>query len=456
MSRKTPDSDSSGESKTGASHLLSVNELQTGFSKHDLTPEGVVADYRSRIEERESQVQAWKHLDWQGVEKRLEFLTAIPQSKRSPLWGVPIAVKDIFDTVDMPTGYGSEIYRNNRPSQDAACVSRLRAAGALILGKTVSTEFAFWQAGNTRNPINTDHTPGGSSSGSAAAVADFMAPLALGSQTAASTVRPAAYCGVVGFKPTLGLISTAGIKALAGSMDTVGMFARNVTDIKLLFDGLNGLYEMNYRKSTIERASTQRGSMPVDGLSFRIWNEGEHDFMSSQVASYFDNVISEISSLGIETLTPAGTKSTQPLYLVQTDLMAFEAVRELAFEYHFHNDQLSDVLKEFLAQGSLKSDADWLEACQVRDESLRSLDKYFGTAEILIMPSTADYAPLVEQGTGDPIMSRAWTLLGLPSLSLPLLNDGLEMPLGIQLAARPGQDQLLLRVASWLEHALSS
>jgi len=434
---------------TSSSNLLTACELSHSLNSGSLSIEEVASDTRNRITQRESEIGAWAFLDWASVQQRLEEINTIPAKLRGPLWGVPIAVKDIFDTFDMPTTYGSTIYQNHKPVADAACVARLRAAGALLVGKTVSTEFAFWKQGKTRNPLNPAHTPGGSSSGSAASVADFMLPLALGSQTAASTIRPAAYCGIVGFKPTWGLISTAGVKALAGSMDTVGLLARNVQDVSMLFNVLIGARETDSRNPELP-----------DTLRFRIWNDGELDFASAACLSHFENCQSFIKSLGAEIKQPPSKQSMSkqplsnphhpPLYSIQTDLMAYESSRELAFEYHFHNTKISDVLNAFLRDGLKLSDSDWHEAIKRRAEILAGLDDYFGDADFLIMPSAVDVAPRYEDGTGDPIMSRAWTLLGLPSISLPLVNDSSGLPHGMQLAARPGHDRLLLTVAQHL------
>jgi len=431
--------------ETLASNLSSACELRDALSNGSVSLEDVLADSKHKIAHCEPQIQAWEFLDWSGVQTRIDALLDIPKIERGPLWGVPVALKDIFDTYDMPTAYGSTIYSGHQPVADAACVARLRAAGALLLGKTVSTEFAFWKQGKTRNPLNPAHSPGGSSSGSAAAVADFVVPLALGSQTAASTIRPASYCGIVGFKPTYGAISTAGVKALAASMDTIGLFARNIDDISLLFDVLIG---------TTGSESTMT-ELP-DRLRFRIWDEGELENASSDCLSYFNEFQLKVESLGIVVREAPGKPQRQPLYSIQTELMAYESNRELAFEYHFHKENLSDVLINFLQEGSSLNESSWNLAQKYRSESLATLDDYFGDAQVLIMPSTTDVAPLYDEGTGDPIMSRAWTLLGLPSITLPLLNQTRSLPLGIQLAARPGQDRFLLSVAQYLLENVST
>ena len=195
----------------------SISSLIEALGVKKQNPKEIIEEYQRRIEKRQPDVEAWQTLDWDFVNRQIFDLGKREVTKRGSLYGIPFGVKDIFDTADLPTAYGSDIYESNRPTADAAAVARLRSAGAVVMGKTVSTEFAYWKPGKTRNPLDLARTPGGSSSGSAAAVADNMVPFALGSQTAASTIRPASYCGIVGFKPTQGLISTAGVKALASS-----------------------------------------------------------------------------------------------------------------------------------------------------------------------------------------------------------------------------------------------
>lgn len=450
------------ESITSSLSSLDATALREALNKGNVTPREVVDTYRETIEQCEPTVKAWRYLKWSRLEQQLDQLQAIPVNERGVLWGIPVAIKDVFDTADMPTGYGSSVYQNHQPVTDAACVARLRAADALVLGKTVSTEFAFWQAGATRNPVNTKHTPGGSSSGSAAAVAANCAALALGSQTAASTIRPAAYCGVIGFKPTYGLLSTVGVKALAASMDTVGLFARSVRDIKLLFNVLvddnaggakNAVHPGTHVTSGSDTQSHDAKSEKQ--YTFRIFNEGELDSLSSAARLHFESVLKELDSLNVTVLPARPVKAgSKPLYQIQTQMMAFEARRDLAYEYLCHRNQISSVLKQFIAEGESVSISEWQSAVNVRAQRLLSLDDYFAEADILIMPSATDHAPLIEEGTGDPIMSRAWTFLGLPSISLPLLNAKGMLPFGVQLAAKPGQENLLLNIAEDLERRI--
>lgn len=403
-----------------------------------------VARCRARIEARDSEVLAWKTLDWDYVQRQIDGLAKRPIKERGPLFGLPVGIKDIFDTVDLPTGYGSAIYEGHQPSADAATVARLRAAGAIILGKTVSTEFAYWKAGPTRNPLDLARTPGGSSSGSAAAVADGMVPLAIGSQTAASTIRPAAYCGIVGFKPTIGLISLAGVKALSNSLDTVGVFAKDVAGAALLFGVLAG------RPGLI--AKMELGSPPR--LALR--RSPEWEKVAPAALDAVKNAAALAARHGADVITDDVPPAFAELADIQTAIMACEAARELAHERRCHFDVLSQPLRDLLVEGESIPAIAYDDACRQRDECLSDIDKLFGDADILLAPSTLDEAPLFEEGTGDPAMSRAWTLLGLPSITLPCGAGDNGLPLGLQIAARPRQDDKLLAIAAWLEQLLAS
>jgi len=404
----------------------------------------IIARCRERIEARDSEVLAWKALDWDFVDRQIDKLAMRPMEERGPLFGLPVGIKDIFDTADLPTGYGSAIYERHQPSADAAAVARLRAAGAIILGKTVSTEFAYWKAGPTRNPLDLGRTPGGSSSGSAASVADGMVPLAIGSQTAASTIRPASYCGIVGFKPTQGLISLAGVKALSNSLDTVGVFAKDVAGVALLSGVLAG------RPSLM--APAEPGSPPR--LALRKFPEWE------KVASSALDAVNKAAALaarhGAEVTTDAVPSAFAGLAEIQTSIMACEAARELAHEHRCHFDALSQPLRDLLTQGESISAATYDDACLRRDQCVVEIDSLFGDADALLAPSTLGEAPLFEDGTGDPVMSRAWTLLGLPSITLPCGTGENGLPLGLQIAMRPRHDQQLLAIAAWFEQTLAT
>lgn len=403
-----------------------------------------IALCRERIESRDSEILAWKVLDWDFVERQIDELATRPMDKRGPLFGLPVGIKDIFDTADLPTGYGSAIYEGHQPNADAAAVARLRAAGAIILGKTVSTEFAYWKAGPTRNPLDLERTPGGSSSGSVAAVADGMVPLAIGSQTAASTIRPAAYCGIVGFKPTIGLISLAGVKALANSLDQVGVFATDVVGTGLLAGALSGRTEL---MATLAVESPPR-------LALVISPEWAHASTASRDA--VQHAVDLAAQHGADVRTLDAPPAFAGLSEAQTTVMAYEAARELAYERRCHFDRLSPPLRDLLTQGENISAAAYDDACRQRDDGIMALDQLFGDADALLAPSTLSEAPMFEDGTGDPIMSRAWTLLGLPSITLPCGTGDHGLPLGLQIAARPRHDKQLLAIAAWFERLLAS
>ena len=407
-----------------------------------LTPELLVSSCRRRIEDREGNVEAWQYLDLLNVERQLTTLSQQPIKKRGLLWGLPVSIKDIFDTFDMPTSYGSNIYADFQPMADAACVSRLRAAGAIIMGKSVSTEFAYWQAGKTKHPNDSARSPGGSSSGSAAAVSDYMVPLAIGSQTAASTIRPAAYCGIVGYKPTRGLISLAGVKALANGLDTVGMFGRCVPDAALIAS------VMANRPDLASIAPTKQQP------NVRVWMGPEWDKASKGAYLAVEKTLHLISEKGAHVARGALPVFFAQLCEAQTIIMAVEAARELSHERHTAYEKLSVSLHELfaLADGIVNSDYD--DAYHLRDYCLQNLDQAFGDADVLVLPSAPDVAPLSQAGTGDPVMSRAWTLLGLPSITVPCGTDASGLPYGIQLAAHPRGDAQLLQVAKWFEDLL--
>ncbi|MDA8637851.1 amidase [Rhodospirillales bacterium] len=421
-----------------------IFSLNNALRSGNRTVDNVVTSYRSRIEERQPDVQAWQTLDWDFVERQIAGLNQRAPDARGPLYGIPVGIKDIFDTANLPTAYGSEIYNENQPTADAATVARLRAAGAVIMGKTVSTEFAYWKPGKTKNPLDLKRSPGGSSAGSAAAVADNMVPFALGSQTAASTIRPASYCGIVGFKPTLGLISTAGVKVLAGSMDTVGIFARTVDCVATIAAILTGDNNLGDAQATQLRPR------------LAILRTPEWDAVSSEALAKICIAGSLAQSSGAiirEGFIPAFFEN---LVDEQTSLMAFEAARDLAYERHTHFDRLSQPLQDLLVHGETISFEIYTAICRHRDACLNVIDDLFGDADALLAPSTLDEAPLLEDGTGDPTMSRAWTLLGLPSITIPYGTGKNGLPLGLQIACRPRQDAQLISIARWFEQVLTA
>ena len=420
---------------------LSAREAAREIAAGHLSAEALVLACLERIRAREPEVGAWHHLDREAA------LAAARQCDRSapegPLHGIPIAVKDLIDTWDMPTGYGSAIYEGHRPAADAACVALARASGAIVMGKTVTTEFACFTAGKTANPRNLAHTPGGSSSGSAAAVADFMVPLALGTQTAGSVIRPAAYCGVVGFKPSFGVIPRAGVKPLADSLDTVGTIARNVADAAFfagILGGRPGLCEV-----AMPSVTPRFGLYPTP-----MWEEKE-----PETEKALDHARAALGRVGAQIAEIAVPPEHQGLTAAQETVMGFELVRGLAHERLRHGAELSPRLDQLLDAG-MSVGADAYEAALAETAAARArLDGFFGSCEVILAPAAPGEAPAGLSYTGNPVFSRMWTLLGVPCVTMPAIWGDSGLPTGIQLIGRPRRDAPLMAAALFAERALA-
>jgi amidase len=419
----------------------SAIDLRAALARGKLSPRDVAEAFRARITQREGQVGAFAHVDWNQVDKQIKVLRSQP-ANNGPLWGVPVAIKDLIDTADLPTAYGSDIYAGHRPPWDAAAVARLRAAGAVILGKTVTTEFAWRKANKTRNPLDSRYTPGGSSSGSAAAVADRLAPLAIGTQTAGSVIRPAAFCGIVGFKPTFGIVSMAGIKPLAQSLDTAGVFARTVADAALIAGVLAGRPDWMAPKPLKKAPRMAMVRMP------------EWDLASAPALAAVEAAATALAGKAMQ--RRKAPKAFTGLVDLHARIVSYEAARELQHERRSHFERLSPILRGLLEDGEGISPHSYLEAVAERDRCLAKVDDLFGDAEVLLAPSALGEAVRMEEGTGDPVMSRSWTLLRLPCITVPAGHGPSGLPLGLQLAARPGADAALLSAAQWVEERLSN
>jgi Asp-tRNA(Asn)/Glu-tRNA(Gln) amidotransferase A subunit family amidase len=414
-------------------HELSVVAAAAEIAAERLTAEALVESCLARIAEREATVGAWEFLDRVQVLAQARALDRGP--RRGPLHGIPIGIKDIIDTQDMPTGCGSPIYRDRRAAWDAACVALLRAAGAVILGKTVTTEFAYFQPGKTANPHDPRHTPGGSSSGSAAAVADRMVPAALGTQTAGSIIRPAAFCGVVGYKPTFGSFSLAGVKPFSPSLDTLGVFARTVEDLPLLRRGLLGAEER-----------IPAPAAPRIGLC-----RTAHWSVAEPAAQHaLEQAATQLAAAGAIVTETEGTADFGAVTEAQKTIMAFEAARSYASELFFHNAAVSAKLRELAAAGIACPVADYHRALSLAEDARRKLDDHFRNLDVLVAPSAAGEAPEGLGATGDPLFNRAWTLLHVPTLTLPVFKGPSGLPVGIQLVGRRGDDARLFAAAAWI------
>ena len=433
-------------------HLLGAGDAAQMIHDGAVTSTELVQACLERVREVDGQVQAWTFLD---PEYALSQARAADEARTSgrpigALHGVPVGLKDIIDTADMPTENGSVLHAGRRPSSDASVVSRLRAAGAVIMGKTVTTEFATRTPGKTCNPHNSGHTPGGSSSGSAAAVAAAMVPLALGSQTTGSTVRPASYCGVYGLKPTHGLIPRHGMFQLSRTLDHVGLFARSVEDVAILLEVLASHDardpDSRPRARIPYRAIAVADPPRVPKLAFvktSMWDQVDADArraFSELVQRLGDRV--EALELG----TPA-----DEILAWQRAIGGAEIAINLRREWEHGRDKLSAALRARIEHGRGVLALDYLEALARVPRLVASLTELFDQRyDAILTPAAFGTAPKGLESTGDPAFCALWTLCGMPALNVPLMRGANGLPLGAQLVGARDQDAQLLRTARWL------
>ncbi|HKX48961.1 MAG TPA: amidase [Candidatus Binatia bacterium] len=417
-----------------------------------ISSEQLVEACLTRIREVDPQVQAWTFLDEDYALAQARALDELRLSGRAigPLHGVPVGLKDIFDTADMPTECGSVLYAGRTPSRDATVTAKLRGAGAVIMGKTVTTEFAYFSPGKTRNPHNPEHTPGGSSSGSAAAVAASMVPLALGSQTNGSTIRPAAYCGVIGFKPTHGLISRHGALALSRTLDHVGLFANSVDDIALLVEQIIGHDEND--PDTRPRARVPFANIAAEEpplppmfafIKTPMWERADEDTKEgfAEIIEHLGTQVEEVE------LFPSAVEAWQ----WHQAIMSAEMAHNLEREWTNGRDRLSEQLRAQIEHGREVRAADYLPALSRIEPIHGSFVELFEQRyDAILTPAAHGAAPNGLASTGDPSFCTLWTLCGMPALSLPLLQSSAGMPLGVQLVGPRYSDVRLLRTARWL------
>lgn len=420
-------------------HALSATEIARRIAAGETTAEAVTRDCLERIEARDGVVRAWAFID---PELALEQARALDRGPvRGALHGVPVGIKDVIDTVDMPTQMGSPIYDGYRPSCDASCVAILRAAGAVILGKTVTCEFAGVEPNVTRNPHNPAHTPGGSSSGSAAAVADFMVPIAFGTQTGGSILRPASFCGVVGYKPSFGTINRAGLKFAAESIDTIGPLTRTVEDAALVTAALVG----QPAPATEIPATTPRVGLCLTHL----WSTVEP---ATEMA--IEDAAKRLTDAGAllgDAVLPAGFEA---LSEARETFNEFERARAMAYEWHAHRDRISARLAKSIQNGMAMPWPRYLSARRVVADWRARVDELFDGFDVLLAPCVPGEAPEGLGHTGDPRMQGIWTLLHTPTITLPTHKGPKGLPVGIQLVGKIGEDEALLAAARWVWHRL--
>ena len=426
------------------------------IGRGELSAQALMRACLDRIETVDPRIGAWTFLDSVHA---LSMAGEADARRRDgvalgPLHGVPVAIKDVIDTEDMPTQYGSPIFASRQPLEDASCVAALRAAGAIVIGKTVTTELASLTPAPTRNPRDPARTPGGSSSGSAAAVASGMVPLALGTQTAGSVVRPASFCGIFGFKPTLGFISRAGVLMQSHTLDTVGMFARSLQDIALIAECLSAWDAgdaVSYRRAqpNLTAALAQEWDRPPK-LAF--WRTPAWPAAEPALADAFGELIGELGDHCQIVDLPADCDA---LPAHQSVVQSAENAAWYGDIYDRHGDRLSPAMRERLAAGMQVSARSYLDALHVREPLYRQMAEVFERFDAVICPAAPGPAPKGLETTGNPIFNGLWTYLGVPAITLPLLEiDG--MPVGVQLVGPRRDEARLLRAANWLVNCLSA
>jgi len=405
-----------------------------------------------RVREVDAQVQAWAFLDPEHAmaQARSADELRLTGQPTGSLHGVPVGIKDIIDTADMPTENGSVLHAGRTPSRDAAVVSLLRAAGAIIMGKTVTTEFATRTPGKTRNPHNPAHTPGGSSSGSAAAVAAGMVPLALGSQTTGSTIRPASFCGVYGLKPTHGLIPRHGMFQLSRTLDHVGLFARTIEDLALLLGELAAHDERDpdsRPRARVPYRDVAAAEPPLPPM-FAFVKTSLWDRVDADAREAFGELVDHLGDRveEIELIPP-----TNEVLEWQRAIGGAEIAINLRREWDKGRDKLSPALRARIEHGRQVSAVEYLGAlARVPELNASLLELFEQRYDAILTPPAFGTAPAGLESTGDPALCALWTLCGMPALSVPLLQGANGLPLGVQLVGAPHRDAQLLRTARWL------
>ena len=438
--------------------LLGAAAAASALAEGRISSEELVAACLARIKADEERVQAWAFFD---AEHALRQARAADLRRREgkalgPLHGIPVGVKDIIDTRDMPTADGTVLHAGRTPFEDASVVAMLRAAGAIVMGKTVTTELATYSPGKTRNPHNPEHTPGGSSSGSAAAVAARMVPLALGTQTNGSVIRPAAYCGVVGFKPSFGLIPRHGVLKQSRPLDQIGVMARSVEDAALLAEQLIGFDENDPDTRALARPLLRETAMqepPVPPtLAFvktPMWKLAD-----ASCREAFAELVAHLGDRVEEFKLPPAFKDAWKWH--QT-VMEADLAKNYEPEYQEGRDKLSAALRGQIERGRRVRAVDYNKALDRVPALNRGLNELFELRyEAILTPATAGTAPRGLASTGSPAFCTLWTLCGLPAITLPLMQGADGLPLGVQLVGPRGGDARLLRTARWLVDQVQS
>ncbi|HLH92811.1 MAG TPA: amidase [Xanthobacteraceae bacterium] len=418
--------------------MLSALDLARRIEAGDLAPAAVIDLCAQAIDAREKEIQAFAALDLDGARRD----AAAAGLANRPLRGLPVGVKDIFDTADLPSEYGTPIYAGNRPRGDAALVALIRRAGGIVLGKTVTTELAFLNPSKTRNPHDPTRSPGGSSAGSAAGVAAGMLPIAVGTQTGGSVIRPAAYCGVTGFKPSYRLLPTPGLKHFAVYLDTAGLFAAHVADVAFAAAAITG------RDLRVDRAAIAPPRIAIARTN--VWDKASTDMQRA-----LDAAANAAVAAGAKVSEPAWPTFLTEAFEAHAVIQDYEAFRTLAFEYDHHRAQLSPVLRDMLDKAAAVTADDYDAARRITKRARQALADFMSDIDVLLTPSAPSAAPPPDT-TGPAIFNRVWTLMGTPCINVTGLNDAQAMPLGVQIVGRFGRDHDALLAGQFLEKAIQA
>jgi len=419
---------------------LTATEMTAAVRAGRATCEDITRACLDRIAEREKDVQAWQYLD---PEHAIAEARARDRSDRKgALIGVPFSVKDIIDTSDMPTEYGSPIYAGHRPKADASCVALSRKAGGVLLGKSVTTEFANFHPSKTRNPLDLTRTPGGSSSGSAAAVADRMVALSFGSQTSGSTVRPAGFCGAFGYRPTYGDLRCVGIKEAAGSLDTLGLIARSIDDIALYRDVL----------LDVEPVAVQKNAPPprIAYCRTHLWS-----LLEPSTQALFDDAAARLARAGAKVSELTLPEDFDGIPDAHRLISGFEFSRNFAWEIENHWDEISTTLRNGRIKDGLECSFErYIEARDLAERCRQAIGNIIAPFDVVLTACATGEAPVGLNTTGNAKLALIWTTMHLPAISVPVFKGPAGMPIGAYVVGKRNRDRELFAFAHWMHRAL--
>ena len=441
-------------------NLLSACDARKAIDEGLLSSQELVEACFTRIDALEDSIGAWTHLDkeiaMQQARESDEFRSR--GLRVGALHGLPIGIKDIIDTQDYPTELGTVLHQGRKPSKDATLVSLLKEAGAIIMGKTVTTEMAVFSPGKTTNPHNSSHTPGGSSSGSAAAVASAMVPLAVGTQTNGSVIRPASFCGIYGFKPGFGRISRHGVLRQSPPLDTAGVFARSLEDLALIADVVMRYDAQDDAMLPIAPpciSSVMAEPVPTDPV-FAFVRTPAWDKAEQVTKDGFRELIEAVNESNAKTIDIFDLpEQFENIYEDHRKVMEADLARNFAEEYARGKTELSDVLCSMIERGQQVTDEEYNASVATIADYASSLDEIFELYDAILTPATPGPAPEGLQATGDPVMNTIWTFCGTPALNLPILHNEDGLPFGVQLVGEKDDDARLFRTARWLLDSLN-